>query len=256
MKVVITGAAGRLGASVRAELANRHQIRAFDLLPCPTEESIVGDLLDADTRHRALEGADAVVHLACFPQTWNSPRSYAVNAQGTYMLLETAQSLGLKRFIYASTFSVFSSRQWAFYGSRGALSEAVLPEPQDVYGLTKYLGEEACRLFARRGMHCTILRLTVVTMPENWEDARRKGWGGVTHAADAAQAFRLALETEHQEGTARLCHICGDHANKPTPIDQARAMLGFSPRYNMPEPVSSGSAALPSGTRRCRKQPR
>jgi len=233
MKVLVTGAAGRVGTAVCRELAGRHYVRGLDLVPCAADEVLVGDLLDAETRARALAGMEGVIHLAFCGRTRDVAGSYAINAQGTYQLLEAAQALGVSRFVYASTLSVYSGAQWQEWATRGMMSEEVPPLPGEIYGLTKYLGEEACRMFGRNGLRCTILRLTGVTLPDHWEQVVASRSGSSTHVADVALSFRLALENDPPPAVVPVYHICGDHPNKPTPIERARAALGFHPAYNL-----------------------
>ena len=194
---------------------------------------MAGDLMDPDTRRRAVEGMDAIIHLAFCQETRDVWGDYTVNALGTYLMLEAARDLGVPRFVYASTLSVYCGRQWKELAPLGQMSEDVPPEPGDIYGLTKYLGEEACSMFARNGLPCTILRLTGVTLPPDWERAVANRSGSSTHVDDVALGFRLAMESDPPAGMAPVYHICGDHDNKVTPIRRARAELGFSPRHSI-----------------------
>ena len=66
MKILITGAAGRVGTELCKELATSHQLRLLDVHPAkdPAGEFIQGSVADWDTVKRAVEGMDAVAHLA------------------------------------------------------------------------------------------------------------------------------------------------------------------------------------------------
>src|SRR5262249_7851011 len=67
--VLVTGSAGRSGRAVVAELQARGRaVRGFDCVPTPgLDDYLVGDITDATTVRRAMEGIGALVHLAATP---------------------------------------------------------------------------------------------------------------------------------------------------------------------------------------------
>jgi len=119
--IVVTGGAGYIGVPLCVGLAESGRtVRALDvLLHDQTDvldvlrgagvELIQGDVRAPEVRERALSGADAVVHLAAIvgdPACARDPElSREVNVEGSRMLAEDAERLGVGRFVFASTCS-------------------------------------------------------------------------------------------------------------------------------------------------------
>ncbi len=118
--VFVTGGAGYVGAVLVPKLLARgHQVRVLDLflfgtdvLPeHPSLVSIKGDIRDQDLLRQALPGSDSVIHLACIsndPSFELDPTlSRSINFDAFEPLVAIARQSGVRRFIYASTSSVY-----------------------------------------------------------------------------------------------------------------------------------------------------
>jgi nucleoside-diphosphate-sugar epimerase len=121
MKTLITGGSGYIGSLLARELLEAGQeVRVLDSLlhgqeDIAREQEKAGievhraDIRDADARRRALEGADAVVHLAAIvgdPACARDPQvSDEVNVQATRALVDDAKAAGVQRLVFASTCS-------------------------------------------------------------------------------------------------------------------------------------------------------
>jgi dihydroflavonol-4-reductase len=118
MTVVVTGAAGHVGAnlvrallaqSIPARAAIHRDRRALDGLPV---ECVSIDLGDSDSLRRAFTGASTVVHLASYvsiaPGEW--PRLEAVNVAGTRRVVEACRACGVRRLIFTSSIEALSTR--------------------------------------------------------------------------------------------------------------------------------------------------
>src|SRR5664279_124942 len=111
MKVLVTGATGKIGSRLAKRLAQRgDQVRA--LVRDPTRaanlseasiELIEGDLLKVDSLAAAVLGVDAVVHCAAFFRGATPEQAHAVNYLGTQHLAGASGAASVKRFIFAST---------------------------------------------------------------------------------------------------------------------------------------------------------
>jgi nucleoside-diphosphate-sugar epimerase len=118
--VLVTGGGGYVGAVLVPKLLDRgYRVRVIDLflfgedvLPShPALELIKGDLRDAVAVKKSLRGVDAVIHLACISNDpsfeLNPALSRSINYDCFEPLVAESRHVGVRRFIYASTSSVY-----------------------------------------------------------------------------------------------------------------------------------------------------
>ena len=118
--VVVTGGAGYVGAVLVPKLLDQgHRVRVIDLflfghdvLPKhPNLECVEGDIRDAGALKAVMKGAQAVIHLACIsndPSFELDPElSRSINYECFEPMVDIAKDAGVRRFIYASTSSVY-----------------------------------------------------------------------------------------------------------------------------------------------------
>ena len=68
MRILVTGAAGRVGSTVARGLQARHEVRGHDRVPMPDlADTVVSDLADFDSMLEATRGMDAVAHIGGLP---------------------------------------------------------------------------------------------------------------------------------------------------------------------------------------------
>ena len=123
-KFLVTGGAGFIGSNLcEAILKLGYKVRCLDdlstgkqanvdlFLDNPNYEFIKGDIKDLDTCMKACEGVDYVLNQAAWgsvPRSIEMPLFYcANNIQGTLNMLEAARQNGVKKFVYASSSSVY-----------------------------------------------------------------------------------------------------------------------------------------------------
>ena len=222
MRVLVTGTGGRVGSvTAREFLENGYTVRGLDKAPPPDDlrgrmETVYVDLTDRLGLMRAMEGVDAVAHLAAIPAPMHGEEDiFPVNVTGTQFVLAAAEAHGIPRVALASTCCTYG-----IYFARHPIDPQYLPMdeqhptlPQDMYGLSKVLNEETAAAYTRRcGMTTVALRLTTVmdfgnNQHRHWwrrglasdEDRRNDLWSYV-EIRDTARAFRLAIENA-PEGT-------------------------------------------------------
>jgi len=165
---LVTGGAGFIGSNlVDALLARGERVRVLDNFSTGREENVRdfadrielvrGDIRDAAVVDGAVAGVDVVLHqaaLASVPRSIADPTSNnEVNVQGTLNLLQAAVAHRVKRFVYASSSSV--------YGDSEKLPkvETMTPNPKSPYAVAKLAGEYYCRVFGElHGLATVALR--------------------------------------------------------------------------------------------------
>ena len=164
MHVLVTGGAGRVGRTLVPALLERgHTVTTLDLgrldrdLPGLTQ--VQGAFDDAAAVARAMEGAQAVLHIGAF-MSWlasDTEKLYAANVTGTWTILRAAAAAKVRRFVFASSGEVYPETK----PKKQPIAEDHPTEPGSVYGLTKLLGEEMVAFFARSaGIETVVLRFS------------------------------------------------------------------------------------------------
>jgi uronate dehydrogenase len=145
---VLTGAAGRIGTSVRPSIAQQvGRLRLVDRVPVTPEygceESFVADLHDRSATNEAIAGADGVVHLGGISDEAPFDDLCAVNILGTFNVVEAARLAGVARFVYAS-----SNRVTGFYPAGTVVGPDVPTRPDSLYAVSKVAGEALGSVYA------------------------------------------------------------------------------------------------------------
>jgi uronate dehydrogenase len=145
---VLTGAAGRIGTSVRPSIAARvGRLRLVDRVPVTPEnkgeESFVADLGDRAAANDVIAGADGVVHLGGISDEAPFDDLCAVNILGTFNVVEAARLAGVDRFVYAS-----SNRVTGFYPVSTVVGPDLPTRPDSLYAVSKVAGEALGSLYA------------------------------------------------------------------------------------------------------------
>lgn len=213
MRVVVSGGAGRVGRFVLEELvAHGHEVTSLDLAPQVDRNPAIHYMLGNVTRPEDVFGvlayarAEAMIHLAA----WSDPgivpdvRTYADNVGATFTVLNTADTLGLRRLILASSAQVYGFAEHA--PVQAPVDETHPLRPLNAYALSKIAGEDAAAYFARRGLNVLSLRIMGARAPQDMkaeiaralerpEQERFLLWTRVD-ARDIAIGCRQALEAE------------------------------------------------------------
>ncbi len=245
MKILITGGAGYLGSVLATQLlAEGHAVRVLDCLMYGRDslaglngnssfELIAGDLRERDVTSRALQGMDAVVHLAAIvgdPACARNPElARAVNLDAAMQLIELAEHSGIQRFIFASTCSNYG----CIPEQSAAVNEDFELKPVSLYAETKVALER--RLLAKQSHSFipTVLRfatlyglsprmrfdLTVNEFTHSLFLERRlvvygkQFWRPYVHVSDAARAISKVLEAPADAVRERVFNVGDTNEN-------------------------------------------
>ncbi|MCP5153529.1 MAG: NAD(P)-dependent oxidoreductase [Ectothiorhodospiraceae bacterium] len=222
-RVLVTGAAGLLGSEVVRALTGRCEVVGLDVRRGDADIAWhVGDVTDRALVGRAVEGCDAVAHVAAIPNVVSGTGAdiVRVNVVGTWNVFDAAEAAGARRVVLCSSDSVvgFTVLQGRMVPPDYLpIDEAHPMRPTDPYALSKKLGEEVAESFTLRGMEAVALRPVFIAHPQSRVEIEArardpKGYrpgqaGGAQPAAggavwhhvdprDVARAFRLALELD------------------------------------------------------------
>lgn len=151
-RILVTGGAGFIGSNlVKTLLESGNEVVALDnfitgkrenisaFSNCKNFYFIEGDIRDADLCRKAVDGIDYVLHqaaLGAIPRAIKDPATTTqINICGFVNMLHAAKDAGVKRFIYASSSSV--------YGDNKTLpkQEHLIGKPLNPYAITKYTNE-------------------------------------------------------------------------------------------------------------------
>lgn len=153
MKIAVTGGSGFIGARLcKALEAAGHECVVIDI-----RHAAPVDILDLPALRQAMQGCEAVYHLAAEHRDDVTPRSryYDVNVKGTANVCAAADANGTARIIFTSSFAVYGL-------NLNGTDETGRTAPFNDYGQSKLEGEEVLRGWYKDGKILTIVRPTVV----------------------------------------------------------------------------------------------
>jgi uronate dehydrogenase len=241
-RVLITGAAGRIGRSLAAQLGDRYDLRLLYHRTIPDEhaeaaararesgapvgladgrtEVFVADAQDLDAMQRACAGVDAVVHMAGDPRVpapWES--ILANNIVGLRNTYEAARLAGVRKIVFAS-----SNHATGVYEQRGQPVNPDMPvRPDSYYGVSKVFGEALGAHFSDEfGVSVICLRIgSFQARPRN--ERHLATW---LSERDAAQLVWRSIEAD-----VPFAIVYGISGNTRAywDISSARQLLGYAP---------------------------
>jgi len=153
---LITGGAGFIGSHIACTLVDLgHKVSIIDNLSTGCKDNLEscfssirffeGDIRYPKDLAQVLPGVDFVLHQAALPSVPRSIEDPQItnsnNINGTLTLLIAARDAGVKRFVYASSSSVYG------YNPVTPKKETQTPQPRSPYALSKLTGEYYCNLF-------------------------------------------------------------------------------------------------------------
>ena len=225
-KLVLTGAAGRLGSYLREPLTKLcDELVSTDIADdigqlYPGEKYVPADLAKMDEIGPVLDGADMVVHFGAIVDEKPFEELLGPNFVGSYNVWEASYKAGVRRIVYASSIhAVGMHLKSDFIGTDAE------HRPDTFYGLAKCFTEDLGRMYwDKRGLESVHLRILSCAQVNN-----TRALGSWLSYKDLVQLVTRAIDTPSVGFTI----VYGVSNNDRAPVDNAKAsFLGYRPVDN------------------------
>lgn len=278
MKCLVTGGCGFIGSHLVDSLVLRgDHVVVIDNLETNDTNNLKkdvdfqnGSVLDGGLLRNALIGVDCVFHMAALPRVLRSIEdpigTHRVNVDGTLSILQAVREMGIGRFVYSSSSSVYGLQ------NTHLMSEDMIPNPLSPYALQKLIGEKYVEMFARLyGLSAVSLRYFNVYGPRQpvkgeyalvigkFMELHRLGlpltiYGdgeqtrAYSHVEDVVRANLLSADIDTPAGKNLIVNI---GTRDETSVNQIAKMIGGdvthvlpNPRGDMEEPRKAADSTL------------
>lgn len=225
-KIVLTGAAGRLGSYLREPLTKMcGELVSSDIVEgvgklYPGERFVQADLADKAAIVDLLKGADMVVHFGAIVDEAPFETLLGPNFIGAYNIWESAYQNGLRRVVYSSSIHAVG-----MYPKNQAIGVDVAHRPDTFYGLAKCFAEDLGRMYwEKRGLESVHLRILSAA-----QVVSARALGSWLSYDDLIQLVTRAVDTP----LTGFSVVYGVSNNDRAPVDNSGArFLGYRPKDN------------------------
>lgn len=225
-KLVLTGAAGRLGSYLREPLSKLcDTLVSTDLADgvgklYPGETYVKADLADLPAMVDLLQGADMVVHFGAIGDEAPWEQILPSNIIGAYNIWEAAYQNKLRRVVYASSIHAVG-----MYPKNQFIGTDVAHRPDSFYGLAKCFAEDLASLYwDKRGIEAVCMRILSAAQVGN-----PRALGSWHSYDDLIHLVTRAIDTPVTGFTV----VYGVSNNDRAPVDNSKAaFLGYRPKDN------------------------
>ncbi len=232
-RVLVTGAAGRIGSYFAEQSHDKYDLRlmvrgdedGIDKIR-PFGEVVEGRLGDLDALKRFCAGIDTVVHMAGDPSPtalWSDLLD--ANIVGTYNTFAAAKHAGCRRVIHASSIHAVSG-----YPPDVQVKTSEPVNPGDLYGVSKCFGEALARYMAEKeGVSAISIRIGAFQPVGAAEGDSGLGMldAFVSHR-DLDQLINRCIDVENVQFA--ILHGLSDNRFKRLDISDARELVGYDPQ--------------------------
>jgi uronate dehydrogenase len=229
-RVLITGAAGRIGRLLAAQLADRYDLVLTDLQPIirmPHAVTLKVDITAIEQVRHACAAIDTVVHLAADSRP-DAPWETLLpdNIVGTYNVFHAAHESGCRRVIFASSIQVVDG-----YPEERQVNASMPIRPLNLYAATKAWGEALGSFYAHgKGLSVICLRLGSV---KHRDDASIRpshpDLGKILTEADLVALILASIEAPN-DVLFGIFHGISNNRWKRLDISESREQLGYHPQ--------------------------
>ncbi len=248
-RVLITGAAGRIGREIVDELAGSHELCLLDCRPVPGRAAMVADLANYDGRARvspwswtvprrwrdAFQGIEVVIHLAENPDNQASWRqALHNNLQSTWNVLQACVQHRVRRVIYASSNWAVKALELelaptCYLPDGPKIGSEAQPRPKNPYGIAKACAEITGRTLVDEQQLPSFVAVRIgwyrPGTPSTNEDYQQLGIG----AQDLRMLFRRCVEADFEGFHV----VYGVSAQETAPYDLSytHRLLSWKPQH-------------------------
>jgi len=207
-KAVVIGGAGFVGSHVADELSRRgYRVTVFDRVPSPwvteSQEMLVGDMRDPGTLTKAISNARLLYHfggIADIDESRDKPfETIETNIMGIVAALEVSRTVGVERFLFASTIYVYSN-SGSFYRASKQAAEIIIEAYSERFNLDYTMlrygslyGPRAQRWNGLRRYVEQVIREGRLDYPGTGQERRE-----YVHVRDAARLSVDVLNEQHR----------------------------------------------------------
>lgn len=234
-KLLITGAAGRVGSALRRYLRDRYDFRLLFHSAVPQVEAgdqvVVSDLADFESMVEAGAGVDGIVHLGIATGTHGCTRSrynrmiFETNMRGTYNIFESARLNRVPKVVFASTNHVTG-----FYENEGVYTYPDMPvRPDSMYGVSKAFGEALGRYYHEaHAMSVYCIRIANFPDTDQANSHYEPGMNRWLSSRDMAELAACCMEAPHPQFGIFYAVSLG--ADMKWDMSNAKALVGWEPQ--------------------------
>jgi len=254
-RILVNGGGGMIGRHLVPFLAQFADVISLDLIPVKAAtRSVVGSVTDPDAVNAAIEGVEAVVHMAYAHRDFEDLANQVdVNLKGAVNILEACVKRRIRRVVFASTVMTV----W------GVSEPPTGPayhnfEPVNFYSYTKCCQELLAEMYTRQhdlSAICLRIGQPVVVTQDSTRFGPRFGMARDGEALipvdDLCEAFRLAT-FECPDVRFASVFLVGDYGNNHYFVEETKRVLGLKHRWRIePAPDTKGAFVIRRGPAGC-----
>ena len=230
-KVLLTGAAGRIGSAFRAYEGQRYELlladRNIDGIGDPGDHEVMQlDVADLDACHIACRGNDTVVHLAADANAGADFYESLLdnNIKGAYNMFRAAKDQGCRRLIFASSIQAVAGYpldvQPRSYDS---------PRPLNMYGAAKAFGEAMAHCFAYgEGLSSIAIRIGAYGGNRHIENPDARTLSAFVSQRDMSHLIACCIDVPDVQYA--IVQAVSDNRFKRMDLSDTRATVGYAPQ--------------------------
>lgn len=225
-KLVLTGAAGRLGSYLREPLTKlAEELVSTDIVDdignlYAGETYVKADLASLEQMEQVIDGADMVVHFGAIGDEAPFEQILGPNIVGAYNVWEAAYRKGVRRVVYAS-----SVHAVGMHSRTDGVGLDAPHKPDTFYGLAKCFAEDLASLYwDKRGVESVCMRIFSCAQVNN-----ARALGTWLSYDDLIHMVERSIDTPVTKFTV----VYGISNNDRCPVDNSKAaFLGYKPKDN------------------------